>query len=182
MERWWWQHGRRRGFGPLVIMNIKRLLRHFIVPTWYAQRIFPRTALQAIAEQIQLCESTHGGEIRVAIEAELSASALLKDQSPRDRATEVFASLRMWDTDQRNGVLVYLCLADRAIEIIADRGLNGKVSPREWQTICESLQKLCSQKQYQLALSSAVQDASVLLAKHFPNVDRNELPDTPVIL
>jgi uncharacterized membrane protein len=163
-------------------MNIKRMLRHFMVPTWYARRIFPKTVLDAITEQIKLCESTHGGEIRVAIEAELSVSALLKNQSPRERAAEVFANLHIWDTDQRNGVLIYVCLADRAIEIIADRGLNGKVTGDEWQTICQSLQKLCAQGQYKLALCSAVHDASVLLAKYFPNVDRNELPDSPVIL
>lgn len=170
--------------GPLAggDMNIKRMLRHLIMPTWYTRRVFPQSVLQTITDQIKLCESTHGGEIRVAIEAELSANALFKNQSPRERASEVFASLRIWDTDNRNGVLIYLCLADRAIEIVADRGLNGKITSDEWQVICNGLQKLCAQEQYQLALCSAIQDASVLLAKYFPNVDRNELPDSPVIL
>jgi len=173
-----------RAEGPLAggDMNIKRMLRHLIVPTWYTRRVFPQAALQTITDQIKLCESTHGGEIRVAIEAELSANALLKDQSPRDRAMEVFASLRIWDTDNRNGVLIYLCLADRAIEIVADRGLNGKITSEEWQRIANGLQTLCAQEQYQLALCSAIQDASVLLAKYFPSVDRNELPDSPVLL
>jgi len=173
-----------RAEGPLAggDMNIKRMWRHFIMPAWYARRLFPQAALQAITDQIKLCESTHGGEIRVAIEAELSASALINDHSPRDRADEVFANLRVWDTDNRNGVLIYVCIADRAIEIVADRGLNGKVTNEEWQRICNALQKLCAQEQYQLALCSAIQDASVLLARHFPNVDRNELPDSPVLL
>jgi len=149
---------------------------------WYMRRVFNTAALNAITEQIKLVESTHGGEIRVAIEAELSTQALLHNQSPRERATEVFAQLHMWDTDARNGVLIYLCLADRAVEIIADRGLHGKVTASEWQSICDSLKVLCAQGRYQQAICSAIHDAHILLAKHFPNVDRNELPDQPVLL
>lgn len=149
---------------------------------WYLRRIFTAAALDAIAEQIKLCESTHGGEIRVAIEADLSTHALLRGQSSRARATEVFANLHVWDTQSRNGVLIYLCLADRAIEIIVDRGLEGKVTSDEWQSICNSLQSLCSQGKYQQAICSAIDDVSIALAKHFPNADRNELPDQPVLL
>lgn len=163
-------------------MNFKRLFSHFIMTRWYMRSVFTDTALDAITDQIKLCESTHGGEIRVAIESELSTNALLRGQSPRERATEVFANLRVWDTDQRNGVLIYLCLADRAIEIIADRGLNGKVTDKEWHSVCQSLQALCAQGKYQQAICSAIHDVSLLLAKHFPCTDRNELPDQPVML
>lgn len=180
-RRWW--VFRRRCVGKMVSdMNITRLFRHFIMTRWYTRRIFNSNALDAITEQIKLCESTHGGEIRVAIEPELSTDALLRNQSPRERATEVFAHLHVWDTDQRNGVLIYLNLADRSIEIIADRGLNGKVNDLQWQSVCESLQALCAQGKYQQAICSAIHDASILLAKHFPYTDRNELPDQPILL
>jgi len=163
-------------------MKIKRLFQHFIMTQWYARSVFNAAALDAITEQIKLCESTHGGEIRVAIEAELSTHALLRGQAPRERAVEVFANLHIWDTDARNGVLIYMCLADRSIEIIADRGLKGKVEDAEWQSICNLLQESCQKGEYQQAVCGAIHDASVLLARHFPHVDRNELPDQPVLL
>jgi len=163
-------------------MNIKRLLRHFTMTHWQMQRVFSSAILDAIAEQIKQCEATHGGEIRVAIEAELSTQALLKNQTARERAIEVFANLHVWDTAARNGVLIYLCVADRAIEIIADRGFEGKVSAQKWQEVCALLQHHCAEGNYRSAVGSAIQSVSSLIAEHFPQADRNELSDRPVLL
>lgn len=163
-------------------MNIKRLLRHFMVTHWYVRRIFSPQVLDAVAAQVRQCESTHGGEIQVAIEADLATQALLRNQSTRERAIEVFAHLHVWDTRERNGVLVYVCFADRAIEIIADRGFAGKIGDQDWATICTTLQREFARGEYQQSLCNAIQSVSDLMARHFPHVDDNELPDRPVLL
>ena len=163
-------------------MSITRLLRHFAMTHWYMRSVFSASVLDAITSQIKQCESTHGGEIRVVVEADLSTRALLRDQSSRERATDVFAHLHMWDTQARNGVLIYLCLADRAIEIIADRGFEGKITSQQWTAVCEALQRACSHGQYQQALCDTIQAVSKLIAMHYPKADGNELPDRPMLL
>lgn len=163
-------------------MNIKRLLSHFTITHWYVRRIFSQPVLDAVTAQIKQCESSHGGEIRVAIEADLSTHALLRNQSSRQRAIEVFAHLHVWDTQARNGVLIYVCFADRAIEIVADRGFEGKVGNDAWAAICSTLQREFAQGEYQQALCKAIQSVSELMAGYFPRIDGNELPDRPVLL
>lgn len=163
-------------------MNINRLLRHFTITHWYVRRIFSTPVLDAVTAQIKQCEALHGGEIRVAIEADLATRALLRNQSARSRAIEVFSHLHVWDTHARNGVLIYVCYADRAIEIIADRGFEGRVSNEEWAAICATLQKDFARGEYQQSLCNAIQSVSHLMARHFPHADDNELPDRPVML
>src|SRR5690606_15791562 len=114
----------RRRLGALVAMSLGRLARHLVrIP-----RPLPREAMSAIEEAIVRSEAKHRAEIRVAIEEALDVAALFADQSARERAVEVFSLLRVWDTEENNGVLIYLLLADRDIEIVADRGLNARVS------------------------------------------------------
>ena len=163
-------------------MNIKRLLRHFIVTHWYVRRLFSKSVLDAVAAQVTQCESTHGGEIRVAIETDLSTHALLRNQTTRQRAIEVFANLHVWDTQVRNGVLIYVCFADRAIEIVVDRGYDGKISNQEWAVICATLQQDFLRGDYQQALCKAIRSVSELMARYYPKTDSNELPDRPVML
>ena len=146
------------------------------------RRVFTNPVLDVVTEQVKQSERNHGGEIRVVIEADISTQALLRDQSTRERAIEVFASMHVWDTLARNGVLIYLCLADRAVEIVADRGFDGKVTAAQWQGIMESLQRECAQRRYQQALCDAIRSVSNLIAVHYPTSDRNELPDRPVLL
>jgi uncharacterized membrane protein len=149
---------------------------------WQLQRAFPEQALAAITASVRTSEQRHGGEIRVAIEADLSVSRLLRRQTSRARALEVFAKLGVWDTQARNGVLIYLCLADRVVEIIADRGLHTKVSDDEWAVVCAQLQTACSSGKYQQGMCDAVIAVGPLLAMHFPISDRNEQSDHPVLL
>ena len=98
-------------------------------------RAFPPSAMAAIEEAIAKSEREHSGELRFAVEPALDTSALLAGQSGRERALEVFSQLRVWDTEENNGVLIYLLLADRDIEIVADRGVNARVPQAEWEKI-----------------------------------------------
>jgi uncharacterized membrane protein len=164
------------------VHSLKRWWRHLNMTRWQLRRAFPLQALQAITECVRASEQRHGGEIRVAIEAEVSAANLLRNQTPRARALEVFAALGVWDTQMRNGVLIYLCLADRDVEIIADRGLYSKVSDAQWAAVCAQLQADCAAANYQQGMCNAVTAVGQLIGEHYPVVDRNEQPDHPVLL
>jgi uncharacterized membrane protein len=129
-------------------------------------------------------ERTHGGEVRFAIESCLGLGRLMAGQSARDRALEVFTELRVWDTDANNGVLIYLLLADRDIEIVADRGFTGRVSAAEWESVCSAMQEHLRAARYEAGAVEGVRRVSLLIARHFPPRERdaNELPDAPVVL
>jgi uncharacterized membrane protein len=139
--------------------------------------------MAAIEQAIAESEREHSGEIRFAVEPALDTRPLLAGQSARERALEVFALLRLWDTDERNGVLIYLLLADRDIEIVADRGLNV-VQAAEWEAICKSMEQALRRGEFREGVMDGVHAVSGLLARHFPRRagDRNELPDRPVAL
>jgi uncharacterized membrane protein len=164
-------------------MDFRRIARHLVMLPGAVGRAFPPSAMAAIEEAIAKSEREHSGEVRVAVEPALDTSALLAGQSGRERALEVFSLLRLWDTDARNGVLIYLLLADRDIEIVADRGLN-LVPAAEWDAICKTMEQALRRRQFQEALVAGVQAVSRLVARHFPGrpADRNELPDRPVAL
>ena len=165
-------------------MNIKRILRHFLTFPWQVRRVFPQRAMRAIEAAIRESETTHYGEIRFAVEATLDSHSLLKGKSARERAVEVFSLLRMWDTERNNGVLVYLLLADRKVEIIADRGIHRDVGQQGWEKICREMEQAFRQGRFEEGVVAGIHAISEHLARHYPaqggNV--NELPDTPVIL
>lgn len=168
--------------GMSKTLQLGRWWRHLNMARWQLRRAFPESVLQAITNSVRASEQLHGGEIRVAIEAELSLAALLRGQSPRARALEVFASLGVWDTTARNGVLIYLCLADRDVEVVADRGLHGKVSDAEWAEICVQLQRDCAAGQYGPGMCAAIASVGKLIGRNYPMVDRNEQVDRPTLL
>jgi uncharacterized membrane protein len=144
---------------------------------------FPDPTLEAITASVRSSEQTHGGEIRVAIEADLSLEALWSGMTARQRALQVFAFLGVWDTAARNGVLIYLCLADHAVEIITDRGLLcAGVSDAPWAEICTQLQNDCAAGHYQQGMCTAVISVGQLLRTHYPQRDHNEQADRPVVL
>ena len=165
-------------------MKIKRIARHLLVTNGQVRRAFPRSALKRIEEAIKASEATHVGEIRFAVEGALDGSPLFKGQSPRDRAMELFAQLRVWDTEHNNGLLIYLLLADRAVEIVADRGIHAKVGTEEWSKVCRQMEADFKQLNFEAGVVSGVQAVTQHLAQHFPSgsYDRNELPDKPVML
>jgi uncharacterized membrane protein len=164
-------------------MDLGRIARHLLILPGAVSRAFPPSAMAAIEDAVAKSEREHGGEVRFAVEPALDTSALLAGESARERALEVFSLLRLWDTDERNGVLIYLLLADRDIEIVADRGLNI-VQPAEWEAICKTMEQALRRGQFQTALVDGVQAVSRMVARHFPRRagDRNELPGRPVAL
>lgn len=165
-------------------MDLARLARHLSVLPGAVKRAFPPSAMTAIEQAIAESERQHGGEVRFAAEPALDTGALLAGQTARERAIEVFSLLRLWDTSERNGVLIYLLLADRDIEIVADRGVNAKVASAEWEGICRTMEQGLKAGRNGEAVVAGIQRVSALLAHHFPRRadDRNELPDRPVRL
>jgi uncharacterized membrane protein len=163
-------------------MNFARHARHIFMPRRGQRRAFDESGLAAIEKAITDTEKTHGGEIRVALEAGLEPAELFRDLTPRQRALEAFSQLGVWDTELNNGVLIYVLWADRDVEIVADRGFNGRVSAQQWSDVCQRMEQLFSQGAAAQALVAGIQAAGGLIAQHFPAADRNELPDRPVLL
>lgn len=172
-----------RGIGE---MRLSRLLKHLMVPPWFARRAFPRSALQAIETAIASSEKHHCGELRFVVEAGLSFNDLFHDVSARQRAVEVFSRLRIWDTEQNSGVLIYVQLIDRRVEIVADRGISALVAQSEWDAVSRAMEDAFSKGAYEHGAVVAIESIGRLLAKHFPATETsadnpNELPDRPVL-
>ena len=165
-------------------MNIKRIVNHLLTTRRQVKRAFPRSSLIMIEEAIKASEITHVGEIRFAVEGALDGRLLFTDQSARERAIDLFSQLRVWDTRQNNGLLIYLLLADRAVEIVADRGIHEKVGSQDWNKICQQMETAFSQSNYESGVLSGVQAVTQHLVQHFPAAGHNgnELPDKPVVL
>lgn len=165
-------------------MNVTRLLRHLFMPHWRVRAMFPARTLRAIETAIGVCEATHAGEIRFAVEGALHPLALLRRQSARDRALEIFSQLRVWDTEHNNGVLIYILLADRNVEIIADRGVHARVGGEGWEKICRQMEAAFRDGKFEEGAINGIHAVGVHLARHYPSEgkDRNELADGPVVL
>jgi uncharacterized membrane protein len=162
-----------------------RLLRHLWSDAADVHRRLGAGALDRIHAQVSASEQRHHGEIRVCIEAGLPLAELWGQTSARERAVSLFGQLGVWDTEANNGVLIYLLLADHAIEIVADRGLNRHVSAAQWQTIVAQMHDAFAAARFEAGLSAAVAAVDRLLVAHFPrtagSADVNELPDEPVL-
>lgn len=165
-------------------MDFKRLYNHFLMSAAKARRAFPDTSLAAIEAAIKTTESAHVGEIRFVVEGALDLASLLRRQSPRERAIQVFSELRVWDTEFNNGVLIYLLLADRDVEIVADRGINAKLTQQAWETICREMEAAFQLSHYQIGALLGIHAVSRHLRDTFParDVGRNEMPDRPLLL
>ena len=165
-------------------MNIQRIVRHLLTTDGQVSRSFGPGILTKIEAAIQASEAEHAGEIRFVVEGGLDGAPLFKGQSARERAIDLFSHLRLWDTQQRTGVLIYLLLADRAVEIVADRGINAQVDSQEWATVCRQMEAAFRQSNFESGVVAGVQAVTRQLKAHFPLGirDRNELPDKPVVL
>ena len=149
--------------------------------------LFPTATLDAIEQAIKRAELTHAGEIRFAIETSLTPRHILNDMTPRAHALEVFSQLRVWDTEANNGVLIYVQLADRNVEVIADRGFQGRVSPAEWEAVCRLMEEHFRAGRFQVGSIAGVDAIGNLLARHFPQasaraIQSTQLPDRPTLL
>jgi tRNA(Ile2) C34 agmatinyltransferase TiaS len=165
-------------------MGMERIARHLMATRWRVNRAFSGDTLAAIDRAIKASEAAHRGEIRFAVEGALHIEPLLRGQTARERAIDVFSHLRVWDTERNNGVLIYLLLADRDVEIVADRGIHEKVGGQEWERICRKMEAAFRQADYEGGVIGGIREVTRHLAEHFPPVgdDRNELPDKPVVL
>ncbi len=165
-------------------MQWKRLLRHLLADQWSVRRAFPPAAMRAIRDQIGAQEKRHNGELRFAVEAALPLPGLWRGQDARSRAVELFGQLGVWDTEHNSGVLIYLLLADQRVEIVADRGIHGKVGATAWESICGEMQRAFAAGHFERGVCAGVAAISDLLATHYPPAgdDSNELPDEPVVL
>lgn len=164
------------------MVNLRRMLRHLLPPPWLLRRrAFDARALQALETAIADAERGHRGEIRFAVEATLGPRALLRGQPARERALEVFSELRVWDTAEDNGVLIYVLLADHDVEIVADRGVAARVDTAEWAAICRDMEACFKAGRYADGARAGIRRVGTLLARHYPGADRagNELPDRP---
>lgn len=165
-------------------MTIKRTIRHLLTGQRQVKATFPDHVLRTIELTIRTSEASHAGEIRFSVEDALDGAALFKGQTSRERAIELFTQLRIWDTEHNNGMLIYLLLADRAVEIIADRGIHAKVGLEVWSKICRQMESDFKQSNYESGVVTGVQAITLHLATHFPagGVNSNELPDKAVLV
>jgi uncharacterized membrane protein YgcG len=165
-------------------MGIKRIGKHLVEHRWRARRTFPPQVLALIERAIKAGETTHSGQVRFVVEGALDGAALFRDQSPRDRALDIFSQLRIWDTAHNNGVLIYLLLADRDVEIIADRGIDEKIGAAGWEKICADMEAEFKRSNFGGGVIKGIAAVSQQLAAYFPKhgAGPNELPDAPVVI
>jgi uncharacterized membrane protein len=161
-----------------------RLLRHLFTDHMSARRAFPASALKAIGAAISRDELKHDGELRFVIEASLPLRYLVRKPNAHGRALELFSQFRVWDTEHNSGVLIYVLLADRHVEIVADRGIHARVEDGTWDAICATMQKAFAAGQFEAGAIAGVDAISEVLAAHFPREagKGNELPDEPVVI
>ncbi len=165
--------------------GMRRLLQHLRFPPWRLQRRFPPAAMDALTQCIAAGERRHLGEVRLVLEGRLELAALWRGQPVRERAIEVFASLGVWDTEANIGVLIYVLMAERRIEIVADRGISRQVDAARWQAICGAIQAAFRQGRWQAGLEAGLDAVNEELVRHYPRGGRphqGELPDRPVLL
>jgi uncharacterized membrane protein len=162
-----------------------RILRHRWLDERDALRALGEPALQRLEAQVAASEGRHSGEIRLCVEAGLPLSYLWRDATPRERALTMFGKLRVWDTEHNNGVLIYLLLAEHAIEIVADRGLARHVAPGQWDSLIAQMRAAFQAGQFEAGLAEAVRAVDALLAQHYPLApgapNPDELPNRPVL-
>ena len=169
-----------------MAMDWTRLFRHLFSTRRKLARAFPVQALATVERAVTESERTHSGEIRFAVEASLEPHEVWAGMTPRARALRVFAALGVWDTEANNGILIYVLLADRDVEIVADRGCNGRVSAAEWSAVCNTMEEKFRAGQYERGAVEGVHEAGRLLARHYPPLpggrDEDELPNRPAVL
>jgi uncharacterized membrane protein len=165
-------------------MGIGRITKHLVEHRWRVRRVFPRKVLANIESAIRAGEATHSGQVRFVVEGALDGAPLLHNQPARARAVDIFSHLRIWDTAHNNGVLIYLLLADRKVEIVADRGVDASVGAEGWQHICHDMEAEFRNGRFEAGVIQGIEAVSRELAKYFPpdGRPRNELPDAPVVL
>lgn len=171
------------------IARMSRLWRHRWADEADVRRVLPADAMERLGRRVAASEQRHTGQIRICVEAGLPTSYLLRHAPARERAVMLFGKLRVWDTEQNNGVLVYLLLAEHAIEIVADRGIDRHVDAADWAAMTARMGAAFRESRFEDGVTQALEEVSALLVAHFPRAasasagdSGNELPDAPVVL
>lgn len=178
----------KQGFKKMLGRNLTRFCRHIFTLPNSVQQHFTKEAMRRIQKAIAQSEKQHSGEIRFAVEASLTVRALLQKMSAKKRAIEVFTHLHIWDTEQNNGVLIYLLIADHDFEILADRGINQRVGDAGWEAISHAMESLFKQGEFEAGVLYGIEAIGKHLTEHYPlaasqqHNNVNELSDVPVIL
>ncbi|ARU03696.1 hypothetical protein CCO03_02435 [Comamonas serinivorans] len=166
--------------------RVARLLRHRWHDQAHVHRLFPPEALQRITQAVAASEQSHTAQLRICIEASLPTSYVWRRLTARDRALTLFGKFRLWDTDQRNGVLLYVLLVEHAIEIVADRGVVAHLSQDELDGVAQGLTRAFRAGQFEQGMADAIAGLTQLLRQAFPRVAggslHNELDDAPLVL
>ena len=162
----------------------QRFLKHTFAGRRLVRSYFPKKVLKAIEEEIKSSEEQHRAEIRVAVEANFNFSQIYQKMTSLDRAVQVFSDLRIWDTRENNGVLVYILLVERKIEIVADRGIYKKLGKDYWAQVNQQMVKYFKEKKYKEGVIYSLKEITNEMVKLFPKQgeDPDELPDSVVIL
>ncbi|MEA3152448.1 MAG: hypothetical protein QOK44_37 [Betaproteobacteria bacterium] len=170
--------------GDSQMMTVRRAVHHLVAPPWLVRRAFPKAALDRIEAAVTASEQTHRGEIRFAVEGALEFLPVLHGLTAHQRALDVFSLLRVWDTEENTGVLIYLQVVDREIEIVADRGIAHRIPQHQWDAICRRMETAFAQARYDEGVIAGIAEVSELLARHFPagTINPDELPNKPAIL
>jgi hypothetical protein len=165
-------------------MELKRIIKHLVAPQWVVTRKFPAATMRVIENAVRDSERMHDGELRFAVEGGLNLWLLLNGRTPRARAIEMFSRLGVWDTENNSGVLIYVQVVDRRIEIVADRGINARVEQRQWDAIARRMEAGFRAQRYETGVIEGLREITALLAQHFPPTGANpdELPNVPVVL
>ena len=164
--------------------SIIRFIAHMFSHPWQVRRHFSADALHHIEKAISTSEKTHAGEIRFVVEAGLHPYEILCNKTPKKRAVELFGRLNIWDTEHNNGVLIYLLLADRDVEIVADRGIHQHIGHDGWEAICREMEVLFRKGEFETGVLQGIAHISAALEKHFPQigVSKNEVSNKPLIM
>jgi Predicted membrane protein len=165
--------------------NLRRALHHIATTASAARKHFPAEAQQQLHAAVHAGEASHRGEIRVVIEASLPVGDAWAGVTPRERARFLFGALEVWNTADHTGVLLYINLADHAVELLADRGIDACVGPATWRELCDELARGLRQDLSVRPVLATVARIHALLATHFPSdggPNPNELDDRPVML
>lgn len=166
-------------------MNMQRIVANLFGAWFQIGRQFPPATLDAIAKTVAEGEGRHRGELRVVVESRLPFSTVASGVTARDRAAMLFSHLRIWDTEENCGVLLYVLLAEHRMEIVADRGIARVVGPDDWTAITSHMRDEFANGRFREAVQTGVAEAGALLARHFPGDGKareNQLPDRPLIL
>ena len=164
--------------------RLQRTLRHLFLRRAEATRAFPASTLDAITDAIAAGERTHRGEVRLIVEKSLPLALAWAGTTTRQRAVALFADYGVWDTEENCGVLLYVNLAERKVDIVADRGIDRRIAPATWQAICDVLTRGFARGEFEAATLAALDQVNSLLREHFPanGARPNELPDAPLML